>query len=326
MKNVLVIGSTGQIGSELTMKLRNLIPEGKIVAGYIPGAEPKGILLESGPAEIADVLDGKQLAEIVEKYKIDTIYNLAALLSAVAEKKPLMAWNIQMNGLINILEIAREKNCAVFTPSSIGSFGPETPHINTPQDTIQRPKSMYGVTKVATELLSDYYYNKYGTDTRSVRFPGLISNVTLPGGGTTDYAVEIYYAAVKGEEFVCPIKTGTFMDMMYMPDALKAAIDIMNADPSKLLHRNSFNIASMSFDPEIIYNKIREFIPDFRMRYEIDPQRQAIADSWPDKMDDSCARKEWNWKPSFDLDTMTVDMIDCLKKKLGIKDSVSRKD
>ena len=318
MKNVLVIGSTGQIGSELTMKLRGMYPDGNIVAGYIPGAEPKGILLESGPAELADVRNAQQLAAIVDKYRIDTIYNLAALLSAVAERKPLLAWDIQMNGLINILEVAREKGCAVFTPSSIGSFGPETPHMNTPQDTIQRPRSMYGVTKVATELLSDYYFHKYGVDTRSVRFPGLISNVTLPGGGTTDYAVEIYYAAVKGEEFVCPIAAGTYMDMMYMPDALKAAVDIMNADPSRLIHRNSFNIASMSFDPEILYNKIRETYPDFRMRYDVDPVRQAIADSWPDKMDDSCARAEWDWKPTYGLDEMTADMIACLKKKFNL--------
>lgn len=318
MKNVLIIGSTGQIGSELTMKLRGLHPDGNIVAGYIPGAEPTGVLLESGPAEVADVRNAQQLAEIVEKYRIDTIYNLAALLSAVAERKPLLAWDIQMNGLLNILEVAREKGCAVFTPSSIGSFGPNTPRVNTPQDTIQRPRSMYGVTKVATELLSDYYFTKYGVDTRAVRFPGLISNVTLPGGGTTDYAVDIYYSAVKGEEFVCPIAAGTFMDMMYMPDALKAAVDIMEADPSRLVHRNAFNVAAMSFDPEIIAAKIREYYPDFRMRYEIDPVRQAIAESWPDKMDDSCARAEWDWKPTYDLDAMTVDMIASLKKKFGI--------
>ena len=317
MKNILVVGSTGQIGSELTMKLRSLHPDGDVVAGYVKGAEPKGELLESGPCEEADVLNAAQLAQIVSKYKIDTIYNLAALLSAVAEAKPLLAWNIQINGLLNILEIAREKGCAVFTPSSIGSFGPETPRVGTPQDTIQRPRSMYGVTKVTTELLSDYYHTKYGVDTRSVRFPGLISHVTLPGGGTTDYAVTIYYSAVKGEEFVCPIKAGTFMDMMYMPDALKAAVDIMNADPSRLVHRNSFNIASMSFDPEILRAKICEHIPDFRMRYEINPVCQAIADSWPDRMDDSCARNEWDWKPEYDLESMTVDMIRELSRKLG---------
>ncbi len=316
MKNILVIGSTGQIGSELTMILRQRFPEGTVVAGYIPGAEPKGALLESGPAEVADVRNASQLAAIVDKYHIDTIYNLAALLSAVAERKPLMAWDIQMNGLLNILEIAREKGVAVFTPSSIGSFGPETPHVNTPQDTIQRPTSMYGVTKVATELLSNYYHSKYGVDTRSVRFPGLISYTTLPGGGTTDYAVEIYYAAVKGEEFVCPIAAGTFMDMMYMPDALRAAIEIMEVDPSRLKHRNSFNIASMSFDPEILAAAIRKEIPGFRMRYEVDPVREAIAQSWPDKMDDSCARAEWDWAPRYDLESMTRDMIVNLKKKL----------
>ena len=316
MKNILVIGSTGQIGSELTMLLRRTVPGSTVVVGYIPGAEPKGILLESGPAEIADVRNAAQLAAIVDEYHVDTIYNLAALLSAVAERKPLMAWDIQMNGLLNILEIAREKGCAVFTPSSIGSFGPETPKDNTPQDTIQRPTSMYGVTKVATELLSNYYFHKYGVDTRSVRFPGLISYTTLPGGGTTDYAVEIYYAAVKGEEFVCPIAPGTFMDMMYMPDALRAAVEIMDADPACLKHRNSFNIASMSFDPEILAAAIRKEIPTLKVRYETDPVRQAIAESWPNRMDDSCAREEWGWAPRYDLASMTSDMILQLKEKL----------
>ena len=316
MKNVLVIGSTGQIGSELTMKIRREIPGSTVVAGYIPGAEPKGELLESGPAELADVRNAAQLADIVERYHIDTVYNLAALLSAVAEKKPLLAWDIQMNGLLNILEVAREKKCAVFTPSSIGSFGPETPHVGTPQDTIQRPRSMYGVTKVATELLSDYYYHKYGVDTRSVRFPGVISYVTLPGGGTTDYAVDIYYSAVRGEKFVCPIGKGTFMDMIYMPDALKAAIDIMEADPARLVHHNGFNVASMSFDPEIIYQAIKKYKPEFEMEYQVDPLRQSIADSWPNKMDDSCARNEWDWKPDYDLDAMTVDMLKNLEIRL----------
>ena len=318
LNNVLIIGSTGQIGSELTMKLRRELPGGTIVAGYIPGAEPKGELLESGPAEIADVRDGAGLAAIVRKYRIDTVYNLAALLSAVAEKKPLLAWDIQMNGLLNILEVARENGCSVFTPSSIGSFGPDTPHKMTPQDTIQRPRSMYGVTKVATELLSDYYFHKYGVDTRSVRFPGLISYVTLPGGGTTDYAVEIYYAAVKGEEFVCPIAPGTYMDMMYMKDALRAAVELMQADPSRLKHRNSFNIASMSFEPETLAATIRKYIPGLRLRYEVDPVRQAIAESWPDCMDDSCAREEWGWKAEYDLERMTVEMIQALREKFGI--------
>ena len=315
MKNVLIIGATGQIGSELTMKLRHML-DGTVVAGYIPGAEPSAVMKESGPCKIVDVLDTSTIASVVGKYKIDTIYNLAAILSAVAESRPLAAWNIQINGLLHILEVAREKKCSVFTPSSIGAFGPETPHQMTPQDTIQRPRSMYGVSKVATELLSDYYHNRYGVDTRSVRFPGLISYVKLPGGGTTDYAVEIYYSAVKGEEFVCPIAAGTFMDMMYMDDAIRAAVELMEADPSKLVHRNSFNIASMSLDPEIIAASIKERIPSFRMRYEVDPVRQAIADSWPDMMDDSCAREEWGWKPEYDLPKMTDKMIKNLRLKL----------
>ena len=237
----------------------------------------------------------------------------------MAEAKPQLAWKIGLGGLYNTLEVAREKGCAVFTPSSIGSFGPTTPHVKTPQDTIQRPETMYGVTKVSGELLSDYYWHRFGVDTRSVRFPGLISYVAPPGGGTTDYAVDIHYSAVKGEEFKCPLKPGTFMDMMYMPDALKAAIEIMEADPARLKHRNSFNIASMSFDPEIISAKIKEYVPDFKMKYELDPLRQAIADSWPDSLDDSCAREEWDWKPEYDLDAMTIDMLKNLRIKFGIK-------
>lgn len=320
MKNVLIIGATGQIGSELTMKLRNEYPGGQIVAGYIKGAEPKGVLLESGPAEEVDITNAQMIADAVEKYDIDTIYNLAALLSAVAEAKPQLAWKIGVGGLYNTLEVAREKGCAVFTPSSIGSFGPSTPHVKTPQDTIQRPDTIYGVTKVTGEMLSDYYARRFGVDTRSVRFPGLISYVAPPGGGTTDYAVDIYYSAVKGEKFKCPLKPGTFMDMMYMPDALRAAVEIMEADPSRLKHRNSFNIASMSFDPEIIYNKIREYVPGFEMEYELDPLRQAIADSWPDSLDDTCAREEWDWKPQYDLDRMTTDMLVHLREKFGIRE------
>lgn len=316
MKNILIIGATGQIGSELTMRLRKEYPTGNVVAGYIPGAEPKGELAESGPSMIVDITNPDQIAEAVEKYKVDTIYNLAALLSAVAEAKPQLAWKIGVGGLYNCLEISREKGCSLFTPSSIGSFGPDTPHTKTPQDTIQRPETIYGVTKVTGEMLSDYYARRFGVDTRSVRFPGLISYVAPPGGGTTDYAVDIYYSAVKGEEFKCPLKPGTFMDMMYMPDALRAAIEIMEADPTKFKHRNSFNIASMSFDPEIIYNKIREYRPEFKMTYELDPLRQKIADSWPDSLDDTCAREEWGWKPEYDLDAMTRDMLLNLEKKL----------
>ena len=316
MKNILVIGSTGQIGSELTMELRKRYENEHVVAGYIIGAEPKGELLESGPSAIADVTDPEGIAKVVKEYQIDTIYNLAALLSVVAEGKPRLAWKIGIDGLWNILEVARENHCAVFTPSSIGSFGLSTPHTMTPQDTVQRPGTIYGVSKVTTELLSDYYFKKYGTDTRSVRFPGIISYITPPGGGTTDYAVDIYYYAVRGEQFTCPIKQGTLMDMMYMPDALNAAITLMEADPTRLVHRNGFNVAAMSFDPETIYAEIKKHKPDFNMVYDVDPLKQSIADSWPDCMDDSCARNEWDWKPQYDLSTMTVDMLDKLTKKL----------
>ena len=316
MKNILIIGATGQIGSELTMLLRKNY-SGNVVAGYIPGAEPKGELKESGPSAIVDITNPQQIADAVSKYQVDTIYNLAALLSAVAENKPQLAWKIGLGGLFNTLEVAREKQCAVFTPSSIGSFGPGTPKDKTPQDTVQRPKTMYGVTKVSGELLSDYYFTRFGVDTRSVRFPGLISYVTPPGGGTTDYAVDIYYSAAKGEKFVCPIAEGTYMDMMYMPDALRAAVEIMEADPSKLVHRNSFNIASMSFEPNTIYQNIRKYLPELEMQYQVDPLRQAIAESWPNSLDDTCAREEWGWKPEYDLDAMTQDMLAKLKERFG---------
>lgn len=323
MKNILVIGSTGQIGSELTPYLRKRFPEGNVVCGYIHGEKVKGALL-NGPCAEVDVTNAQQIADTVDQFDIDTIYNLAALLSAVAEGKPQLAWKIGVGGVYNCLEVAREKGCAVFTPSSIGSFGEDTPHDNTPQDTLQRPKTMYGVTKVSGELLADYYAKRFGVDTRSVRFPGLISYVAPPGGGTTDYAVDIYYSALRGETFKCPVKAGTFMDMMYLPDALRAAADIMVADPDKFKHRNSFNIASMSFDPEIISAKIREYIPDFKMEYELDPLRQKIADSWPNKMDDSCAREEWGWKPEYDLDAMTRDMLKNLSKKLGVANPLEK--
>lgn len=299
------------------MKLRDIYGGANVVAGYIRGAEPKGDLRDSGPSEVVDITDAGAIAGAVDKYRIDTIYNLAALLSAVAESRPMLAWKIGIGGLLNTLEVAREKGCAVFTPSSIGSFGPGTEPDNTPQDTIQRPKTIYGVSKVTGELLSDYYHTRYGVDTRSVRFPGLISYVAPPGGGTTDYAVDIYYAAVEGRRFECPLNPGTFMDMMYMPDALRAAVEIMEADPARLKHRNSFNIASMSFDPEIIYAKIKEYVPGFAMEYVPDALRQGIADSWPNSLDDTCAREEWDWKPQYDLDSMTRDMLGHLRLKLG---------
>ncbi len=316
MKKILVSGSVGQIGSELTMALREKYGNDNVVAGGRK-TQPSPELRDSGPFEVVDCTNAPALAEVVKKYEIDTILHLAAILSAVAEANPVLAWNVNINGLYNVLEVSREFGCAVFVPSSIGAFGPSTPPDNTPQDTIQRPNTMYGVTKVAGELLCDYYTKRFGVDTRGVRYPGIISNVTLPGGGTTDYAVEIYYEAIKNKKYTCNLKAGTFLDMMYMPDAIKAAIDLMEADPSKLKHRNAFNTSAMSFDPEKIAASIKEIIPEFTMDYDVDPVKQAIADSWPNSMNDSCAREEWGWSPEYDLAAMTKDMIEKLKVKLN---------
>ena len=317
MKRILVLGSGGQIGSELTMRLREIYGGSNVVATDINPARLTEAIQQSGPIAACDATKAEEIAAIVDKYQIDTIYNLVAILSATAEKNPMLGWNIGIGALMNCLEIAREKKCALFTPSSIGAFGESTPLNGTPQDTIQRPKTIYGVTKVTGELLGDYYFERFGVDARSVRFPGLISNVCPPGGGTTDYAVDIYYAAVKGEQFSCPLKAGTMLDMMYMPDALDAAINIMEADPTKLIHRNSFNVTAMHFDPEEIYAEIRKHKPDFKMIYEHDETRQKIADSCPNWMDDSCARAEWGFNPKYNLQSMTVDMLEKLSKKFG---------
>ena len=314
MKKILVIGSVGQIGSELTMRMREIYGNDNVVAGFRK-TQPSEELSNSGPLERVDATDVERMQEIVKKYNIDTIFNLAALLSAVAEEKPQAAWNVGVNGVYNVLEIARENKCAVFFPSSIGAFGSTTPLDDTPQDTIQRPGTMYGVTKVAGELLSDYYFKRFGVDTRGLRYPGIISNLTLPGGGTTDYAVEIFYEAIKNKKFTCPLAKGTFLDMMYMPDAIDAAINLMEADPSKLKHRNAFNVSAMSFDPEIISNEIKKHIPDFVMNYNVDPVKQGIAESWPNNMDDSAARAEWGWNPKFTLDVMTEDMLKVIGEK-----------
>lgn len=317
MKKILIIGSTGQIGSELSIRLRSIYGTENVICGYFAPPFPEGFF-EAGPTVEINALDKEQIAETVKKYNIDTIYNLAAILSATAEKNPKLGWDVGVGSLMNCLDVANEYKCALFTPSSIGAFGPSTPKDNTPQDTIQRPTTIYGITKVTGEMLSDYYFTRYGVDTRSVRFPGIISNMTLPGGGTTDYAVEIFYKAVKGEVFECPVKAGTFMDMMYMPDALDAAIQLMEADPSGFEHRNSFNVTAMSFDPEMLYAEIKKHYPDFKMVYKPDPLKQAIADSWPNKLDDSAARKEWGWSPKYDLEKMTVDMIQTLKKRFNL--------
>lgn len=312
MKRILIVGAGGQIGSELTAHLRGIYGNDNVVATDVRECK---FLSEQGPFAVLNALDPHAYGYTVNKYKIDTIFNLVALLSAVGEKDPQLAWNINMGALMNSLDIARQYGCALFTPSSIGAFGLSSPKVRTPQDTLMRPNTIYGVCKVTGELLSDYYHSKYGVDTRSVRFPGIISNVTLPGGGTTDYAVEIFYDAVKSGRFTCPVPGDVYMDMMYMPDALDACVRLMEADPSKLVHRNSFNIASMSFTPEIICAEIRKHQPGFEMDYKVDPIKENIARSWPDSMDDSCAREEWGWSPTWNLETMTVDMLEKVRAK-----------
>jgi nucleoside-diphosphate-sugar epimerase len=315
MKKIMVTGAVGQIGSELTMVLREKYGNDNVIAtGH--KSKPGEKLLNSGPFQFINCSDIKTVDKVVKKYNVNTIYHLATLLSAVAEENPHLAWDVNINGLYNVLEVARERNCAVFTPSSIGAFGPGTPLDNTPQDTIQRPNTMYGVTKVTGELLCDYYYKRFGVDTRGLRYPGIISYETLPGGGTTDYAVEIFYEAIKNKKYTCFLKQGTYLDMMYMPDAINSAINLMEADPAKLKHRNAFNVTAMSFDPEGIANEINKIIPDFTIDYKVDPTRQAIAESWPNNMDDSAAREEWGWKPEYNLESMTKDMIEKLTIKL----------
>lgn len=315
MKTILVTGSLGQIGSELVTKLRGQYGEDHVVATDVrPEADTS--VIGGGPYEILNVTDGPRFLEIAQKYQVDAIIHLAALLSAKAEVEPQLAWHLNMTGLVNGLETARELRCQFFTPSSIAAFGPSTPQDQTPQDTIQRPNTMYGVTKVSGELLCDYYYHRYGVDTRGVRFPGLISYTTPPGGGTTDYAVEIYYHAVQEQKYTSYIAAGTKMDMMYMPDALDAIIQLMEADPTRLLHRNAFNITAMSFAPEDVTAAIQKWIPPFVLTYHVDPVRQKIAESWPNSIDATCAAEEWGFCPRYDLESMTQDMLQQLQKRV----------
>jgi len=319
MKKIMVTGALGQIGSELVMRMREIYGNDNVIATDLRKPE-NNIVVNSGPFEMLDVKDYDTMLKIAKKYEIDTLVHLAALLSATAEAKPLLAWNINMGGLVNALEVARELKCKFFTPSSIGAFGPSTPKDNTPQDTIQRPTTMYGVNKVSGELLCNYYNTKYGVDTRGVRFPGLISYKVLPGGGTTDYAVDIYYEALKTGKYTSFIEKGTKMDMMYMPDAINAIINLLEADGSKLKHRNAFNIAAMSFEPEEIANEIKKHMPEFKMDYKVDPIRQGIANSWPNSMDSSCAKNEWGFKAEYNLSKMTTDMLAQLSAKgIGAK-------
>ena len=310
----LITGVTGQIGSELLPALVSLYgAENLIALGHTrkPGPDLGGCRYFS-----LDIRDQSGLQKIVETYQVDTIFHLASLLSAVAESNPQTAWDINVNGLLNVLETARKYQCAVFFPSSIGAFGPNTPKQNTPQDTLQRPNTLYGISKLSGELLCDYYQQHYALDTRGLRFPGLISYRTAPGGGTTDYAVEMFTAAVQDKPYKCYLKADTQLDMMYMPDAITAIIKLMQADARHLQHRNAFNISAMSFTPQQLADEIKNHYPDFSIDYQIDPLRQGIADSWPQKMSDSAAQREWGWQAQYDLPAMVVDMLQHMRSRL----------
>lgn len=315
MKKILVTGSMGQIGSELVSHLRDRYGSSNVIAS---GRRKKnGSIADQGPFELLDVTDSEKTEAVVRNNKVNTIYHLASLLSATGEQDPQALWNINMNGLINVLEAARAHGCSVFFPSSIAVFGSQSPKDKTPQDTITRPSTIYGISKVSGELLCDYYHLKYGLDIRGLRYPGIISNVALPGGGTTDYAVLIFYDALKDGRHTCFLKENTALDFIYMPDALEGAVKLMEADPAKLRHRNAFNITAMSITPKQLAAAIKEHKPDFAIDYEIDPVRQEIADSWPNSLDDSEARTQWGWDPQYDLKKMTTDMLEVLAARIN---------
>lgn len=312
---ILVTGALGQIGSELIPALRTRYGDGLVVAADIR-MPPAGAGESDSLFEHLDCTQLRQIQDVVRRYRIETIYHLAALLSAVAEDRPQVAWNVNMGGLYRMLEVARQYRCAVFFPSSIGAFGPTTPREDTPQDTIQRPTTIYGITKLTGELLCDYYFRRFGVDTRGLRLPGIISYRTPPGGGTTDYAVEIFYQAIRYRHYTCFLRADTRLDMMYMPDAVRAMMTLMEADAAGLKHRNAFNVTAMSFTPGELAAEIRKHIPEFVIDYEVDPVRQAIADSWPQSLDDSAARTEWGWTPHYDITRMTNDMLEKIRAKL----------
>lgn len=318
MKKILVTGALGQIGSELVRELSTRYGKENVISSDIRDDLYNKVRPYS-TFTIADCTNALEVERLIAKYQPDTVYHLAAILSATAEERPLRAWDVNMGSLVNILESARVHGCAVFVPSSIGAFGPSTPAENTPQVTIQRPTTIYGVTKVAGELLCDYYYYRFGVDTRGVRFPGLISNDTLPGGGTTDYAVDIYYEAVANGKYSSFLSADTRLDMMYMPDAINAMIVLMEADADKMKNRNAYNITAMSITPEDIATSIRKHIPEFKLSYHEDKMRQTIADSWPDSLDASAAKEEWGFSTKFDLEAMTKDMIETIRKKQNKK-------
>jgi len=314
MKKILVTGSAGQIGSELTMALRERYGDDNVIATGRK-TKPSEKILNSGPFEYIDITKKETVEKVIKEYDIDTIYNMAAILSAVGEQKPDLCWDVNINGLINILDLAVEYEMTrVFIPSSIAVFGPDTPKYDTPQDTVLKPTTMYGITKVTGELLGEYYVRKYNLDVRGIRYPGIISSETLPGGGTTDYAVEIFYEAIKNKHYTCFVREDTVLPMMYMPDCIKATIDLMEADFKKLKHHCDFNVAAMSFSAGELAEEIKKYIPEFTCEYKPD-FRQEIADSWPKTIDDSAAREEWGWKPSYDLPKMVKEMIEILQKR-----------
>ncbi len=315
MDKILVTGAAGQIGSELVAALRDRHSADFVVASDIR-IPAKTAAADQGLFEHLDCTRPEQIQDVIRRHGVATIYHLAAMLSATAEEKPQAAWELNMGGLYHVLEIARQYRCAVFFPSSIGAFGTTTPREKAPQDTVQRPSTMYGVTKVSGELLADYYARRFGVDVRGLRLPGLISHVAPPGGGTTDYAVEIFYQAIRYRHYTCFLRPDTALDMMYMPDAIRAILELMDADALRLAHRNAFNITAMNFTPQRLAAEIGKHIPDFRIEYDVDPVRQSIADSWPRSVDDSAARAEWNWTPRFGIEAMTAEMLDKLGAKL----------
>jgi nucleoside-diphosphate-sugar epimerase len=307
---ILVIGSSGQIGTELVQALRDQYGVDQVVAADLKA----GNQAADGPFEVLDVMNVQQLAEIVKKHKINQVYLLAALLSATAEKNPMLGWKLNMDGLFNVLELAREKKISkVYWPSSIAVFGPNTPKDLTPQYTVMEPSTVYGISKQAGERWCEYYFNKYQVDVRSLRYPGLIGWKSIPGGGTTDYAVHIYHEALKSGSYECFLKEETVLPMMYMPDAIKATLRLMHADASQVKIRSSYNLAGMSFSPKEIANEIRRKLPEFRISYAPD-SRQEIADSWPRSIDDSRARADWGWMPDYDLKSMSDEILINLRK------------
>ncbi len=314
MARILVTGALGQVGSELVPALRRLHGTDEVLATDVRSKPSEHPSLQ-GPFERLDCTDGQTLRTVLKHYRIEAIYHLAAILSARAEAEPELAWRVNMEGLYNVLEAARIAAAQVFVPSSIAAFGPSTPHDPTPQDTIQRPNTLYGVTKVAGELLCDYYAQRFGLDVRGLRYPGLISYSAPPGGGTTDYAVEIFHHALRYNQYTCFLGPTTRLPLMYMPDAIRATLELMQADPAQLRHRNAFNITAFSCTPAELAAEIQKHRPAFQMHYAIDPVRQAIAESWPHSLDDTAAREEWGWQPRFDLAGMTLDMLEKLTER-----------